>query len=214
MFEPYKPDQAGGAASPNAGLPGFLTFDQWMRPAQAKWFKKQHGMNMPQDTYAQWLEMLRQRASAPAPNQVVPNPSDGLQAPPPRGGRGRGGGRGGQQSAAGPGAGNKPWVNPDRPAGANNSFRPTGKPGIPNQQQQQGNPFVPGGQPPPQWGNKGGSGWPYSDGMLRPGQPPTQQGPLAPAPETFGGAQQSALAMIANLLRNQGQYRSAMGGKG
>lgn len=174
---------------------GYQSFDQWMRPAQAKWFKKGQDMSNPQAAYEAWLNMLRQREMQP--NVIVgqqPTPNVANEPPiggPPGGGRGRGGGRGGSQSAAGPGAGNKPWQNPNRPAGANDSFRPTGKPGIP-----QGggapppsNPFAPAGQQPQQqWGNKDGG----------------------PGAEQAG----NPLAFLSYILRNYRGGGGPMGNKG
>lgn len=183
-----------------------LSYNDWLKPSQAKWFKAGQNMNDPMAAYAAWLDMLRQRAAqpritggAPPPGgQPVPNPSDGLMAPPPGGGGGRGGNQsrpgGNPAGAAGPsGAGSKPWVNPNRPAGAPNSFAATPKPGLPGGgAPPPSNPFVPAGsQPQQQWGNKENGG---------------------PGAEQAGNP---ALAMIAHLLRNQRQYgaRTGMGSK-
>jgi hypothetical protein len=106
MADPYElikkpmggpPEQPSGGAPgsmDSLGLPGYLSFDQWSKPSQAKWFKKSKGPNQTAESvYQQWLQMLQQRAAAPAP----------AAAPPPGGGRGRRGGPPGGASAPPPG---------------------------------------------------------------------------------------------------------------
>jgi hypothetical protein len=106
MADPYElikkpmggpPEQPSGGAPgsmDSLGLPGYLSFDQWSKPSQAKWFKKSKGPNQTAESvYQQWLQMLQQRAAAPAP----------ATAPPPGGGRGRNGGPPGGASAPPPG---------------------------------------------------------------------------------------------------------------
>jgi hypothetical protein len=148
--------------------PGFLTFEEFSKPSQAKWFKNAKGnmpgasmTNSPDLMYQQWLQMLQQRAAA----LPTPTTGGGVRAPRPGGGGGsRATGGGLQPGAAGPaGAGTKPWQNPARPNGAPPSYSPGPKPQgqapapgqglVPNQ-----GAAPPPAAPSPDWGKNGGPG--------------------------------------------------------
>lgn len=170
-------------------LPGFLTFEEFMKPSQAKWFKNAKGnmagiQHAPDLLYQQWLDMLRQRQAAAKP-PVTPPPGGGGGSPagaaPPPGG------------APKPG---QPNGNGIVPGGAPRPSRPRTKPNGLNPTPQTGGGLVPG-QPaqPPLQPNGGKSGGPGIE-QAAPGIDP-------------------AMANIMRILRAyQGGGRSMMGGKG
>jgi hypothetical protein len=233
MADPYElikkpmggpPEQPSGGAPgsmDSLGLPGYLSFDQWSKPSQAKWFKKSKGPNQTAESvYQQWLQMLQQRAAAPAP----------ATAPPPGGGRGRNGGPPGGASAPPPGG------KPQGGRGGNQASLGGGQP-PPGWGPKGGRPSpgggtiasqnrVPGG-PQPLPGIPGGSGqrrpqpgdrldiMPWEPGYPGGGMTPITGGGLQASP----AAEQQANPMdiISRLLRQyQGGQRgqSMMGGKG
>lgn len=183
---------------------GWLSYQDWSKPSQAKWFKKSKGIapgTSNESVYGAWLEMLNGRnAAAPAPPAAKP--------PPGGGGGGRPAGAAGAPPVGKPPAG--------APRGGNANVGNAPPPGM----GPKGGRPVPGGAtiasqnrvaaPPP-----GGMN-PLTGGGLQapqPGMSPIDGGGLQ------GGGEHPALAAIRQLLAQlqggQGGYRgSGMGGKG
>jgi hypothetical protein len=172
-------------------LPGYLSFEEFSKPSQAKWFKNAKGnmagasmTNSPAMLYEQWLKMLRQRQA-------------GAAQPPPAGGGGgsRATGGGLTAGAAGPGAGAGKPPGGTRGGSANVGGAPPGQPG---------------------WGKGGRSapGGPTIASQNRPGMSPMTGGGLQAPPQ--GGAAPDPMAINSRLLQQYqgGAGRSMMGGKG
>lgn len=179
---------------------GWLSYSDWSKPSQAKWFKKSKGIapgTSNESVYGAWLEMINGRnAAAPAPPATRPPP----------GGGGRPAGAAGSPPAGKPPAG--------APRGSNANLGGQPPPGMGGK----GGRPVPGGPTIASQNRVPGGGMsPTTGGGLQP-PPPGGMSPMDGG-GLQGAGEHPALAAIRQLLAQlqggQGGYRgSGMGGKG